>query len=379
VHKIKDVMRVIDPSGLTYYLGVIKPIQIMELTFVPCVKLENEDILNIRTQNGYQREGERKRMNQIAEFYSGHPQSIIPPVLLSTRGCWKFHPDQLGSISGTIEASDQVAIIDGQHRLGGLSVLAQDAESDTDLLHRNIPFVAVDFDDIKTESEEFETINGKQKGIKPSHLMYIRRGETFWGNAAYMLQNDSDSVFAGRIAIATRSDADLITFKAAQEIVALTFDNLFCQNAFRPDEEENQLKAMSVLQNYWKLVSQVFQTMWSDINSLPRPGEKKLASQGRSKFEYRLLEETGLRAFGRLGSNILLKSWIPASQEIAWQTVEDYLRKVSSDPVVELVLQKLKPHNREEILSKDARLIQQGLAGEKTLYSFLYGALERNG
>lgn len=378
MNKIKNVMKVIDPSGLTYYLGVINPIQIMELTFVPCVKLINDDVLNIRTQNGYQREGERQRMAQIAEFYTSHTHSIIPPVLLSTRGAWQFSPTQNNSAFGTIEASDQVAIIDGQHRLGGLSILAQNRETDPNLLRRNIPFVAVDFDNVKIESDEFETINGKQKGIKPSHLMYIRRGETFWGNAAFMLQSDADSVFFGRIAISTRSDADLVTFKAMQEIITLTFDNLFCQNAFRPDDEDNQLKAMTVLQSYWRLVSQVFENMWNDIYVLPQPGDKRTSNQGRSKFEYRLLEETGLRALGRLGSNILLKSWITASREIAWQSVEDHLRKVSTDPVVQLVMQKLRPHNREEILQKDPRLIQQGLAGEKTLYTFLYGALERN-
>jgi len=304
---------------------------------------------------------------------------LIPPVLLSTRGQWKFIPKTSNSNFGSIEATDQAAIIDGQHRLGGLSMIALNEENNEEALHRNIPFMAVEFEDVKIESEEFEIINGKQKGIKPSHLQYIRKDQSFGGNAANMLKVDPDSVFSGRIAISTRADYDLITFKAATDLVSYTFDNLFCQNAFRPDSEENQQKAMSILLTYWKIVSQIFGNMWADIHMLPSPGANKSSiNPGRNKFEYRLLEETGLRAFARLGSIILLRSWVGASADIAWNTVEDHLRKVAQDPTVQLVLQKLKPHNRDEILKIDAKLQMQGLAGERTLYAILYGALERN-
>jgi DGQHR domain-containing protein len=378
-NKINNVLQIVDPSGLTYYLGTITPAQIMELTFVPCVEKVNEDVLVIKTQNGYQRQGDKKRMIQIKDFYTESTESLIPPVLLSTRGAWKFSPKSANSPFGSIEATDQAAIIDGQHRLGGLSMIALDGSSSDDALHRNIPFMAVNFEDVKTESDEFEIINGKQKGIKPSHLKYIRKNETFSGNAANMLKEDPDSVFVGRIAISDRADYDLITFKAATELVAYTFDNVFCQNAFRPDTEENQQKAMSMLLKYWKLVSQIFGNMWADIHMMPDTGLKKSTNNpGRNKFEYRLLEETGLRAFARLGSNILLKSWMSGSTDIAWNTVEDHLRKVAQDQTVQLVMQKLKPHNRDQILAIDSRLQMQGLAGEKTLYSILYGALERN-
>ena len=50
---------------------------------------------------------------------------------------------------GSIEATDQAAIIDGQHRLGGLSMIAHDGESSDEALHRNIPFMAVQFGDVK--------------------------------------------------------------------------------------------------------------------------------------------------------------------------------------------------------------------------------------
>ena len=41
------------------------------------------------------------------------------------------------------------------------------------------------------------------------------------------------------------------------------------------------------------------------IEFLPEyPNKRNPEKPGRSKFEYRLLEETGLRAFAMLGSNI---------------------------------------------------------------------------
>jgi DGQHR domain-containing protein len=377
--RISNVLQIVDASGLTYYLGTISPAQIMELTFVPCVVRANDDVLVVRTNDGYQREGDGKRMKQIQEFYSSSLQSLVPPILLSTRGTWRFIPSAKGSTFGAIDASDLAAVIDGQHRLGGLSMLAQDASSSSEAKNRSIPFMAVDLL-VEKESEEFETINGKQKGIKPSHLKYIRRGETFTGNAATMLKEDEDSIFFERIAIDKRKDHDIITFGSACNLVDATFNNYFCSNTkFRPAEsEENQAKAMQFLMQYWKIVSQVFNVMWSDISKLPSPGSPKTTSHpGRHKFEYRLLEETGLSAFARLSSQILWRAWIPASSDIAWATVENQLIKVSNDSIVNLALQKLKPENRDEILAINPLLVNQGQAGVTTLYNVILGALDK--
>ena len=379
--KIEHVLKVVDPSGLTFYLGAISPSQIMQLTFVPCVVRVNEDVLNVRTADGYQREGDKKRMKEIADFYSTNLSSLVPPVLLSTRGGWEFSPNSKGVPFGSIEASDCAAIIDGQHRLGGLSILCQDSSSSSEAMKRSIPFMAIEFPTVAKESEEFEVINGRQKGIKKSHLKYIQRSNDFTGNAADMLKEDEDSVFAGRIAIAERHDWDLITFGAACEMVDLTFDSYFCTNTgFRPKaSEENQAKAMVFLQNYWKAVAQAFDRMWGEIHVLPPVGSAKSAQHpGRSKFESRLLEETGLRALAALGSKILFKSWIGQSQDIAWQTVEACLVKVAEDEKVNLVLQKLKPNNKDAILQIDAKLQMSGKAGVAALNQILNGALDKN-
>jgi hypothetical protein len=239
--------------------------------------------------------------------------------------------------------------------------------------------MAVDFPNIGIESNEFEIINGKQKGIKKSHLMYIRKDQSFNGNAAEMLKEDDESVFRSRIAISTRNDWDLITFQAAEDLVNLTFDNYFCTNAsFRPDtSEENKAKGMEFLLQYWITVSIIFSDMW-EIELLPSSGFKKsTANPGRNKFKYRLLEETGLKAFAKLGSKIFFKAWITNSQDIAWQTVEDLLTKVSNDVTVKLVFQKMTAANKDQIIAVDPKLQFQGAAGVGSLFNVLEGALNR--
>ncbi len=379
--KIENVLKVADPSGLTYYLGTISPAQIMQLTFVPCVARVNEDALNVRTENGYQREGDKKRMSEIANFYSKSLSSLVPPVLLATRGKWAFSPNTKSASVGSVEASDCAAIIDGQHRLGGLSLMCQNSETLPEALNRSIPFMAVEFPDVAREAEEFEVINGRQKGIKKSHLKYIQRSADFTGNAANMLKEDEDSPFFGRIAIAERHDWDLITFGAACEIVDLTFDSYFCTNTgFRPkSSEDSQAKAMVLLQNYWRSVSVAFDGMWGEIHTLPPLGAAKSAQHpGRSKFKFRLLEETGLRAMAALGSKILYKAWMSNSQDVAWQTVDTLLAKVAEDERVNLVLQKLSQENKESILAIDAKLQMSGKAGVASLTQILVGALDKS-
>lgn len=115
--RINDVIKVED-RDFVYYLGTLNPSQILELTFVPCevpvAALEN--VLNIRHQGGYQREGDVKRMEKIKSHYAENNGSLIPPVLLSTRGSWEFLPAGRNTPNfGAIQANDCAAIIDGQH------------------------------------------------------------------------------------------------------------------------------------------------------------------------------------------------------------------------------------------------------------------------
>jgi DGQHR domain-containing protein len=380
--KIYDVIKVEDRDFI-YYLGTLEPSQILELTFVPCevpvAALEN--VLNIRHHGGYQREGDVKRMGKIKLHYAENNGSLIPPVLLSTRGSWEFSPAGRNTPNfGAIQANDCAAIIDGQHRLGGLSLMAADNGISSEMKNRKIPFMAIEFPDEENEKIQFEIVNDEQKGIPKSHLKFINRGAHFPGMVADAFREAEDSVFCGRIGIAKRAEWDLITFGSAEALVAHTFDAFFCQNSFKPDASlEDRARGLRIALLYWQAVKDCFPVMWADMDKMPIPNSSKSpGNPGRSKFQYRLLEETGLMAFAKLGSKVLNKAYLKNSGDIAWQTVRDILHRIAVDPNVQLAFQKKNKDNQDDLIDLDPQLQFQGKAGITALWRILEGAFMRS-
>jgi len=279
--ELENVIKIDDPAGFTYYLGTLTPKKIKELTFVPVVAKSATagmtTALNEREEHGYQRAGDPKRMEKIREFVKENPACIIPPVLLSARGTWKFHPVSGKSHLGKLEAEELAAIVDGQHRLGGLWLLAIDADADDSLKRRPIPFMLIDDMAVETEQENFININDTQQGVKKSLLKYLQRDERFIGQAAHALMEDEESVFCGRIEIQKKDDAALVLFGAIVDCVALTFGKDFeSVTKFHPeDSNETKSKAISFLLQYWKLVSTCMPAFWADMAKMPPVGGPK--------------------------------------------------------------------------------------------------------
>lgn len=379
--ELKNVLRVEDPHGFTYYLGTLYPEQIKELTFVPVVDKSSRAgttaSLNERDEQGYQRNGDASRMNKIKEYFKSHPDRVVPPVLLSARGTWKFSSSRGDKNFGTIVAEDLAAIVDGQHRLGGFWMLVNDPDVPADYRKRPLPFMLIDDMNVEQEQQNFIDVNELQKGVKPSLLGYLRRDATFAGQAAHALMTDQDSVFCGRIARETKEDAALLLFKAMQECVLLTFDRTFVNaTGFRPDgSDANRQKAISYLLKYWSLVQSVFATQWSDIENIPSPGEErdKEKHRGTRAFRYRVLEETGIRALSKLASLIFQQSWMKQSSSPGWDKVEELLKKVEKDERARLALTKPNLNPAVEELNPMLRL--SGKAGVDAIYDFLQAAL----
>jgi DNA-sulfur modification-associated len=82
------------------------------------------------------------------------------------------------------------AIIDGQHRLGGLLRLVNDGEVGDELKSRPIPFMAIELMDMDREKQEFVDINYNQQGVKKSLIHYLNREDNFFGKAAAALMED---------------------------------------------------------------------------------------------------------------------------------------------------------------------------------------------
>jgi DGQHR domain-containing protein len=380
--EIKDVLRVEDPNGLVLYMGVLAPNQIKQLTFVPIAsKKDTHEILVVRTEQGYQREGDVKRMAQIKKFLSESPKSLIPPVLLSTRDAWEFIPGKVANF-GTLKANDLAAVIDGQHRLGGLSLLNDDESIDKKVRDRRIPFLAVSDLEVRREEEEFVAINNNQKGVKKSHIAYIMREKAFPNQAALALMEDDESPLCNRISIEKPEDWSVATFGHVTTMVSLTFNSFFITNAkFDPVNGGDDLRAkgIEILIEYWKRVRDAFPDQWADMELMPDPHQKKsTAMPGTKKFRFRLLEGTGLLAFAKIGSKILYRSWIPSSSDIAWDHVSSELSHLAQRERVKLILQKISPVNRADIMALNPKLDSFGKAGFEAMAEILEGALEEH-
>jgi DGQHR domain-containing protein len=382
--ELKNVLRVSDPTGLVYYLGTLTPLEIKSLTFVPVVtktqlSVDESSWLNEQPE-GYQRSGELKRMQAIKkfileEFTLRQRSCLIPPVLLSARGQWKFTPaNKQFENFGTIQANALAAIIDGQHRLGGLLQLAIDPDVKDILKERPIPFMAVDNIEPKTEEREFIDINDNQKGVKKSLTRYLDRDKSFSGMAANALMTDEESVFYGRIDTQKKEDWIIFLFGAVKECIELTFpkkDFTPSTTPFDPYEDETvRTLAIDFVLKYWQTVKDSMPEFWSDMDKMPPLNTKKSKEQpGTSDFRYRLLEETGIRAFSKLAPELFTATWMESQRSPSFENIAKYLEKMANRDRVRRVL--TKPKEDPTVLQLDPDLKSTGKAGVTAIFRHL--------
>lgn len=378
--ELKDVLRFHDPAGRTCYMGVFRPSQIKQLTFVPVVTqtqadgMDAEALLNEDDESGYQRAGDYRRMSKIKDFVVERPNCLLPPVVLSARGGWKFTPrgGGAGTNVGTLTVEKLAAIIDGQHRLGGMWQVFREGEAAGIASDKVIPFLVVDSMPLEDERREFVDINDNQKGVKKSLLTYLEKDKSFWGQAAYALAEDEESVFKGRIDIQKKHDWTIFLFRAASECVESLFgQSLRTTKGFDPASNlELREPAIEYTLKYWRLVSEAMPELWADMEKMPKPNEKKSAEHpGSSKFEFRLLEETGIRAMSQLGCKLFASTWIDAMRAPAWDAVEAYLRRLNEREKVRLAL--TKPHLDPRVEAMNPHLKSTGKAGVGAIMTHL--------
>jgi DGQHR domain-containing protein len=317
-------------------------------------------------------------MEKIKDFIVHRRACLIPPVLLSARGNWKFTPSNANKSFGTIQADDLAAIIDGQHRLGGLLKLANDSTIDEELKQRPIPFMAVDDMDIAIEKQEFVDINGNQKGVKKSLLVYLEREDNFSAMAALAMMEDEESVFKGRIDTQKKHDWTIFLFGAAKECVDLMFSkNFTAPKGFDPyQDKEVRAAAIGFVLNYWRTVRDAMPEFWADMEKMPNISVKKSKDKpGTSDFDYRLLEETGIRAFSKLAAKLFVTTWIDGIKSPAFELISKYLEKMAGREQVKLVLSK--PSKNDAVLKLNNDLKSTGKAGVDAIFIYLESELQQ--
>ena len=274
----------------TYLFGTVTSDKIRNMTFVPVIEFSDKTFLNEVTEDSYQRPGSPARMRAFARFLTKNPNSIVPPVLLSGRGTWKFQPGGNEQDSGKLIIQDKAAVVDGQHRLGGFVHLY---ESEDDV--RDISFILLPGLTVEEEKKEFLVINNSQKGVPRALTAYL--DATDEARVGWGLNIESDSPFEGRITRTTTTRTQLFTLHS----VAKSVRRLFSLGAVRNLDVDQKIEIMS---RFWTIIADQFSEEWSDIRKLDN-----LETRGRRDFEYKLLELAGLAAWSQTGAHIFLRSY----------------------------------------------------------------------
>ena len=236
-------------------------------------------------EGGYQRPASASRMRAFAKFLEDNPDSVVPPVLLSSRGKWVFEASSPGSRSGALLLKGRAAIIDGQHRLGGYVHLYERINSD-----RKIPFIVLEGLDLEQEKTEFTVVNNSQKGVPRALTAYLDASEE--AQIAWQLNEDPDSPFKGRITRTARKKEHLFALHS----VAKQIKELFKMGALQDLDMEEKIE---YAERFFQTVSEAFPGEWEDIEKLDQEGLK-----GTKSFDYKMLELTGLIAWTVVGKSI---------------------------------------------------------------------------
>ena len=251
-------------------------------------------------------------MRAFARFLQKNPNSIVPPVVLSGRGKWKFEEEGQNSDLGKLILHERAAIVDGQHRLGGFVFLY---ESEEDV--RNISFILLPNLNSKEEENEFMVVNTSQKGVPralTSYLEYSTGAQIGWG-----LNEEPDSPFHGRITRTTLQGKPTQLF--ALNSVEKQVNRLFSMGAVQDLDVDRKIEYMV---RFWTIIAEQLEHEWSDIEKLDNPETK-----GRNSFQYKLLELTGLVAWSHTGAQIFFRSY-SESTGMNWENVKR-LVEASSD------------------------------------------------
>lgn len=315
--KISNVLRR-SVSERTYYFGSIPSSMIKESTFVPVLENSPKTALMEITDDGYQRPGSMPRMNKFKQFLKDNPNSLVPPVILSGRGRWKFESSSFNKDIGTLTIEGPAAIIDGQHRMGGYVALYDSEGKAVDA-----DFLLIENLSRDEEIREFIMINDSQVGVPKSlgtfistdnpHLTSKIGGD--YVKIAWGLSTDQASPFLGRITRTKIGPEHLFALHS----IATQLEKMFSHGAFFDTSIE---KKMEITLKYWNIIQDAHPAEFDDMSKLGIP------RQGKRFFEYKILELTGFIAWSQIGYQILGGAYNPETDEVNWESVEsqiDYL------------------------------------------------------
>ncbi len=213
-------------------------------------------------EQGYQRTLSVSRVKAVADYInSGRP--ITTSILISVP-TGKFSAGKLLIPQG----KDVGWVIDGQHRLAGAHLAAQQG---TDI---PLSVVAVLGQEVDFEIEQFITVNREAKGVPTSivyellkHLPSRKKPSDVAAEIAAelgsALRKDTDSVFSGRVVVTTSPGPGQVSLtNFVRKVGPLVHPDRGLLNIYTFEEQK------SILENYFRALKVVFPAEWSKSKSI---------------------------------------------------------------------------------------------------------------
>ena len=175
-------------------------------------------------RTGYQRKPNEKRYDQIASYMTGKNAIMPPPIIMSFRGKLTTKPIKGGFVELEVPDDKKLWVIDGQHRLGGLKLLAgiQPTQGTGRVSKKfqkfnaayqdfEMPVVIIECSSVAVEAAQFATINSEAKKVDKylANVAILKgggdmpTGERAWepraADAVHHLNTSEDSVLLGKI------------------------------------------------------------------------------------------------------------------------------------------------------------------------------------
>ena len=330
-----------EPGSSLFALPVrdVMALQSSELLFTPTIDIEDDD--SPRTgpaefrRRGYQRPPDPARMRRIAKFYRVDDRlSSTTPIIVAVRKGLD-RPELATAIQVALDKHEEgwkrvLAVIDGQHRLGGVTLAAREAEADAESFDHSVVFHAIHSLTYEEETEVFNVINTTPKRLPKALVEWNRYGivdrdsrnrDQEIRQIAVQLATDNDSVWNELVNISGtgRDPTRPITLEGLRR----STQNMLT-GGVRHLRLERQIELVKM---YWRTASEIFESAWNDEQrevwledgSRALSGTAYEMADGRivkiAPVTYRLKDLVGVASLARLGGDILSESLGSPDQE----------------------------------------------------------------
>src|SRR5690606_39260645 len=220
-------------------------------------------------------------------YLSQGEDSLYTPILLNAAGNWEFHAyDRQRPNYGRLICRKKAALMDGQHRLGGIKEYIEETGSTL-----SVPFLAFHYLDEDEEIKFFDVINTKAKGIGTSLSRYLNRDndDLSWVATNLILKPESPFFSKGTL-IGKRTREKHITLQNLYHIVKL----LTKKSDLAKLSKE---KILNLTMFYFNLIKELLPDEWEDYQN------------------YRLTHITCLNALAIVGNELINENYLAKSQQ----------------------------------------------------------------